>query len=150
MHILQNWPVACLATCAVDGHPELVPIVVAWVAGELWSPVDGKPKRGGELARVRHVRGDPRVGLLIDEYREDWDCLWWIALDGTARVVGVRPSDAQLEAVAQALRDKYPQYARVPLFAEPPRLLAIRVERVRTWCASRAALPSGPRAAGAS
>ena len=62
-------------------------IVFVRVGECLWSPVDGKPKAGSELARVRNIRERPEVGLLLDEYTEDWKRLWWIRIDANARVV---------------------------------------------------------------
>lgn len=126
--LLDTWPVAHLATQGADG-PHLVPVVFARVAGCLWSPVDGKPKRGGELTRLRNVRRDPRVSLLLDHYDDDWTRLWWIRVDGAGQVVGA----ADCEAAVAALRAKYPQYGEVPLLGEPPVLLAVAPVLVRSW-----------------
>src|SRR5262245_26768261 len=102
--LLDAWPVARLGTCGVHGQPRLVPIVFVHLEGELWSPIDGKPKRGGELARERDLGADPRAGVLLDAYGADWERLWWIALDVAARVVAVRSAPAQglAERCAQA------------------------------------------------
>ena len=78
--VLEVWPVARLATMGPDG-PHAVPIVFARAGGCIWSPVDGKPKRGGELARVAHLRADPRATLLIDRWDPDWTRLWWLRVD---------------------------------------------------------------------
>ncbi len=140
--LLDRWPVARLATSGPAG-PHQVPIVFARSAGRLWSPVDGKPKAGGELARVRHVLGDPRVSLLLDDYDRDWTRLWWLRVDAEARVV--RPAepdvDAEVAAALAALRAKYPQYTSVPLLRDPPTLLAFQPTATRSWCASSAASP---------
>ncbi|MCE2390646.1 MAG: TIGR03668 family PPOX class F420-dependent oxidoreductase [Proteobacteria bacterium] len=138
-YLLDHWPVARLATLRRDGMPHQVPIVFARHAGRLWSPIDGKPKSERELARVRHLAGDPRAGLLLDDYAEDWTALWWLRLDGRARAL--RPRGAELDAVAAALRAKYPQYARVPLFQDEPTLIEFRIETRRSWCASGNAAP---------
>lgn len=134
--LLDSWPVARLATGGAAG-PHLVPVVFARAGGRLWSPVDGKPKRGGELARLRNARRDPRVSLLLDHYDEDWTRLWWIRVDGAAQVLGA----AGAEAAVAALRAKYPQYGEVPLFAGSPTLLSIEPLRVSGWCAAAAAVP---------
>jgi PPOX class probable F420-dependent enzyme len=143
--LLRRWPVARLATLA-HGTPRLVPIVFAWHAGRIWSPIDAKPKRGDDpraLARVADVRRDPRVCVLLDHYDADWSRLWWLRLDGEAEVVSAPSpeSDASLAGAAEALRAKYPQYAAVPLFLGRPTALAVRIVAARGWCASQAALP---------
>ncbi len=132
--ILASWPVARLATLAPDGRAELVPIVFAESGGALWSPIDGKPKRGGELARVRNLRADPRVCVLIDRYDANWERLWWLRLDGRAELVAAR----EAEAAVAALRAKYPRYASgaTALFAGEPTLIRIAVERSIGWRAS--------------
>jgi PPOX class probable F420-dependent enzyme len=129
--LLDTWPVARLATVAPDGRPHQVPIVFARVAGVLWSPVDGKPKASGALARIRNLRAEPRVSLLLDHYDDDWQRLWWIRIDGRACTVA---GDAGAEA---ALRAKYPQYREVPLYAGEPLLIRIDADRVVSWRADR-------------
>ena len=125
--LLDAWPVARLATVAPDGRPHLVPIVFARAGGALWSPIDGKPKRGGTLARVRNVAHEPRVALLLDHYDDAWRRLWWIRVDGRASCVA---GDAAAEA---ALRAKYPQYRDVPLYAFDPLLLRIAPGAIASW-----------------
>ena len=49
--ILERWPVAALSTSG-DRGPHAVPIVFARAAGALWSPIDGKPKRGYSSERT--------------------------------------------------------------------------------------------------
>jgi PPOX class probable F420-dependent enzyme len=136
--VLDTWPVARLATRAPSG-PHQVPVVFARSAGLLWTPVDGKPKGAGELARVRHVRAHPEVSLLLDHYDEDWERLWWLRVDGLARVV--QPADPEgdpeVSAAVAALRAKYPQYQRLPVLREPPTLLRVRPRALRSWCAAR-------------
>jgi PPOX class probable F420-dependent enzyme len=139
--ILGRWPVADLATLGDDGRPHLVPIVFARVGGALWSPIDGKPKSGRELARIRNLRRDPRVTLLLQHYDDDWTRLWWLRLAGEAQVLRVTESDGARRAAA-ALRAKYPEYARVPLTGPEGIMLRIAVGAPRSWCASEAAADS--------
>jgi PPOX class probable F420-dependent enzyme len=144
--------VAHLATLCPDGRPHQVPIVFAVVGGALWSPIDGKPKAGGEPARVRNIRGQPAASVLLDDYGPDWRQLWWLRVDGRARVMegGRLAGSGELASVEAALRAKYPQYGDVPLFRGAPMLLRIAVERLRSWCAGPAAREAAARAAGAS
>jgi PPOX class probable F420-dependent enzyme len=131
--ILATWPVARLATVGPDGRPELVPIVFAESEGALWSPIDGKAKRGAELERVRNLRRDTRVCLLLDHYDADWTQLWWLRIDG--RGAAVRADSAEARAAANALRAKYPAYASgaTRLFDGEPTLIRIYVEKSFGW-----------------
>ncbi len=138
---LDRCPVARLATIGVDGRPHLVPIVFASLGECLWSPVDGKPKTGGELARVRNIRSRPDVSLLLDHYTSDWRHLWWIRIEATGRVVQpeVPQEDAGFQAALEALAQKYPQYEEVALVLTPPTLLAFDVLQIRSWCVNSGA-----------
>ena len=130
--LLVRWPIARLVTLAADGSPVPIPVVFARAGAELYSPIDGKPKRGVELARERNLRADPRVALLLDHYDDDWERLWWLRVDGRATLVAAGSHPEALDA----LRAKYPQYARVPLVSGEPRLLRIEIARVSSWRAS--------------
>jgi PPOX class probable F420-dependent enzyme len=105
--------VARLATLRADGTPRLVPITFVLLDGLLCSAVDEvKPKTSTRLARLADVARDPRVGVVVDHYAEDWTALWWVRIDGTAAV----HDDGGLRTRAlAALAAKYPPYA-----AEPP------------------------------
>ena len=138
--LLATRPVGRLAMVAADGGgPWVTPVVFAPAGGSVWTPIDGKPKTGGPLARLANAAADPRAALLLDEYSEDWSRLWWVRIDGTVRVhrVGPEPGGPAAEAVA-ALRAKYPQYREVSLFSGPPTLLELRIARARGWRASEA------------
>jgi PPOX class probable F420-dependent enzyme len=142
--LLDAWPVARLATLDRDGRPHAVPIVFARCEGALWSPVDGKPKSGRELARVAAIRRDPRVSLLLDHYDADWNRLWWLRVDGEARVVEPL-AVSEVAPVVGALRAKYPQYEEIPVLVEPATLLRVQPASVRSWCAGRDALAAAER-----
>ena len=131
--ILERWPMAVLTTIGEHG-PHAVPIVFARSEGALWSPIDAKPKRGGELARLRNVRRDPRVALLWTHYDDDWEHLWWLRADGAAGIRGAR--EAHSEPALAALRRKYPQYERTELIGPGALLLRIEITALRSWCAS--------------
>ena len=97
-----------MATIRADRTPDLVPVVFAVEGDLVYSAVDPKPKTARELVRLRNIRAEPRVQLLVDEYSEDWQRLWWVRADGIARVAGSGP---ERERAIELLRAKYPQYA---------------------------------------
>jgi PPOX class probable F420-dependent enzyme len=140
--LLEHWPVARLASADASGAPTALPIVFVHVRGYLWSPIDGKPKRDGEPARVQRIAKQPRVEILLDEYLDDWSQLWWLRVQGDARVITPpHPErDPDVAPVLAALRAKYPQYQRTPVLREPATLIAVRPLRVRSWCAGAEAL----------
>jgi PPOX class probable F420-dependent enzyme len=62
--------------------------------------------------------------VLVDHYDEDWSRLWWVRLNGAARVVD---EGDELETALRLLAGKYEQYRR-----EPPGGPAIAIE-IRDW-----------------
>jgi PPOX class probable F420-dependent enzyme len=145
---LDRWPVARLATTGASGRPHQVPIVFARVGECLWSPVDGKPKKGSELARVWNIRERPEVCLLLDEYTDDWERLWWLRIDASSRVIqpAAPQQDAAFRAAQRALRAKYPQYEDVAVSQSRATMLVFDfdVRHIRSWCASASGQnPSG-------
>ena len=115
--------VARLAT--VDGtRPHLVPIVFCLVDGDLLVPVDGKPKSGKPLKRLRNITRNPAVAVLVDRYSDDWSKLRWARIDGRAEVVA---TDRRIRA---ALKAKYPQYDHIEMGTQAIR---ITIDGVTSW-----------------
>jgi PPOX class probable F420-dependent enzyme len=123
--------VARLATVTEDGAPQAVPVCYALVDGKVVSPLDEKPQSvdATELRRVRNIRADPRVTLLVDHYAEDWDELGWVQVRGTADLL--RPDDGDHAQAVRALREKYDQYADQAI-EERPALRVVPEETV-SW-----------------
>lgn len=119
---LEAMRVGRLATADAEGRPHVVPVCYALAGGDdprIVTPIDEKPKETTDLRRVRDVRANPRVALVVDRYAEDWSRLGWVQVRGTAAVVepGEAAADAETEgeanhpAAVRALRAKYDQYA---------------------------------------
>ena len=119
--------VARLATLGPDGRPHLVPICFAVEGETLYSAVDEKPKRSQRLQRLENIRRRPEVTVLVDHYEEDWTRLWWVRLEGMARVL---EEGTERRHGLEFLRAKYEQYR-----TEPPTgaVIAVRVERWTGW-----------------
>jgi len=101
--------IARLATVSAAGRPHLVPITFALVGSVVVSAVDHKPKATIELQRLRNIRATGRASVLVDEYDDDdWSRLWWVRLDGSARVL------PQCERATEWLAAKYRQYRDHP------------------------------------
>ena len=116
-----------LATVGAEGRPHLVPICFALDGDTLYSAVDEKPKRSKRLKRLENIRVHPEVSVLVDHYVEDWTRLWWVRVDGTARVL---ETGEEREQALELLRAKYEQYRGLPPTGA---VIAVRVERWRSW-----------------
>jgi PPOX class probable F420-dependent enzyme len=127
--LVASAPVGRLATTRRDGRPHVVPICFVITEDVVYSAVDEKPKRHGQLQRLSNVRATGTASLLIDEYHEDWSRLWWVRLDGRARLVD---DAAEAERAIRSLSDKYPQYRDQPPTGP---VLALDVERWVGWSA---------------
>jgi PPOX class probable F420-dependent enzyme len=119
--------VARLATADASGRPHVVPFTFAAAGDLILHAVDHKPKRTTDLRRLRNLRENPRVSVLVDHYDEDWERLWWVRADGEARVI---EGEAARAEPVRLLREKYPQYRElVP--AGP--VVEIRVTKWSGW-----------------
>lgn len=133
---------ATLTTIAPDGHPRSVPCCFAIGVEDdgmvIDTPIDAKPKASSDpmrLSRVRDIRRDPRVTLLVDRWDEDWSRLAWVRVEGSARLLlPWAPPDAEAHALAvRALRVRYPQYLDQRLETLP--VIRIVPHRVTGWSA---------------
>ena len=137
--------VARLATIGADGRPDLVPVTFA-LRGSVGSverliiAIDHKPKSTRRLTRLDNIRARPDVSLLVDHYDDDWSQLWWVRIDGRARVVDGPPVGTDLDA----LRARYEPYHRTPP-AGP--VIDIELRRWQWWSAADAATPDAPTTA---
>lgn len=106
-HRFATARVARLATADAAATPHLVPVTFAVHDNVIVFAIDHKPKTSTNLKRLRNIAENPRVALLVDEYDEDWNRLWWARADGVARVLhGTEERRQPLEW----LLDTYPQY----------------------------------------
>ncbi|HEX6547518.1 MAG TPA: TIGR03668 family PPOX class F420-dependent oxidoreductase [Candidatus Dormibacteraeota bacterium] len=123
--------VGILGTLGPGGAPHLVPFCFVLEGDVIYSATDQKPKRTNRLARFLHVERDPRVSVLVENWSEDWERLWWVRMDGRARVLGGGGADAaEAQRALALLTAKYAQYRERPP-AGP--VLAIAIERYRSW-----------------
>lgn len=129
-----------LATVTPDGRPHVVPCCFVLDGDTLYSAVDGKPKSTLALRRLDNVRAHPAASLLVDHYDDDWATLWWVRVDGSARVIeadgsGERnganePERVERDRALALLSAKYEQYrTRRP----PGAVIAIDVTGWRSW-----------------
>lgn len=122
--------VAHLATTGPGGQPHLVPVCFALEGSIVYFAVDAKPKRTSNLKRLRNIEANPKVSVLVDHYEEDWSRLWWVRVDGTARLV---TDQEESRHAIELLESRYSQYRRMP--PDGP-VVAISVDRLTGWTGS--------------
>lgn len=123
--------VARLATIDDAGHPHVVPVCYATDGRAYYSPIDAKPKRTppDRLKRVRNIRANPKVALLIDHYEEDWARLRFLMVQGRAELLS---GGTEWRTARALLEAKYPQYRALPLPPEGP-VIKIVPDHVVRW-----------------
>ena len=134
LQFIKSHRVARMATADAAGRPAVIPICYVFDGSSFYSAIDKKPKRVDlmKLQRVRNIRVNPHVALVIDDYSENWSELIYVVVRGVAEILdpGERVSAEQKNAVA-ALRSKYEQYRSMPIDRNP--MIKIVPERVRFW-----------------
>jgi len=121
--------VAHLATADSEGRPYVVPVVFALDGDTIYFAVDQKPKRTRDLKRLRNIAVNPSVAVLVDHYDDDWERLWWVRADGSARVLEPGPDT---ERAMHLLTQRHSQYRAQP---PPGPAVAIAVHRWSAWSA---------------
>lgn len=116
-----------IATIDELGRPHVVPLVFAVRWPSMYWAVDDKPKRTKELRRLRNIRVNREVQVVVDGYEEDWRALWWVRASGPAIIL---PEGDEAERGRALLAAKYPQHAeRRP----PGPVVAVALERLAWW-----------------
>jgi PPOX class probable F420-dependent enzyme len=97
--------------------------------------LDEKPKSvpDHELKRVRNIRANPRVAVVIDHYSEDWSELVYVLITGTAEIISSSQNATEHRRAIELLREKYPQYSSMNLDERP--IIKITPARVKQWAA---------------
>lgn len=131
---IRDARVGHLATVDERNRPAIVPFCYALLEADapvIVSVLDDKPKRVAdrELARVRNIRHQPEVMVLVDRYEEDWSRLVFVQVRGSASIVDPG-AEGHAEAVT-ALRRKYFQYRTMAI--DNRSVIAIRDLRATSW-----------------
>lgn len=107
-----------------------MPICYVFDGQELYSPIDEKPKQASPLLlkRVRNIRANPHVSVVVDRYDDDWQRLAYVLIIGKAKVLvkGQKHKRAVL-----LLRRKYPQYRQMAIHDRP--IIRITPTHLKSW-----------------
>ena len=130
LRLIRSARVAHLATADKNGCPHVVPICFVFDGNYFYSPIDEKPKRTApeKLKRVKNIRENAQVALVVDHYDEDWRKLSYVLVSGKARVL---LSGASHRKAVTLLRRKYSQYRKMRIDRLP--IILIRPTRMTSW-----------------
>lgn len=122
--------VAHLATTDAGGHPLVVPICYAFEDGDLYSSIDAKPKKVSPLLleRVRNIRENSYVSIVVDRYEEDWTRLAYLLIRGRAKILTRGPRHKK---GVHLLRMKYPQYQEMAIEKRP--IIHVTLNHAKSW-----------------
>jgi len=121
--------VARLGTVRADGRPHLVPCCFVLDGDTILTAVDDvKTKSTHALRRLANIELHPDVSVLVDHYDEDWSTLWWVRIDGQARILDPTSPDAR--HAVRRLAAKYEPY-RVQPISGP--IISVEITRWVAW-----------------
>ena len=121
-----------LGTADLTGQPLVVPICYAWYGESLYSAIDAKPKteRIEGLKRIRNIRANAKVSVVIDRWDEDWTRLRYVIIQVDARLVTDGPDFSR---GADLLVAKYPQYRAMGLARDAGLMIVVAPVKVTDW-----------------
>ena len=107
-----------------------MPICYVFDGKELYSPIDEKPKQTSPLLlkRVRNIRANPYVSVVVDRYDDDWRRLAYVLITGKAKVL---TKGRNHKRAVLLLRSKYPQYRKMAIHERP--IICITLTRLKSW-----------------
>jgi len=139
LEFVHNHRVARLATASVEGQPAVIPVCYVFDGDIIYTPIDEKPKSvdAGSLKRVKNIRANPTVALVVDDYSEDWNRLVYVLIAGTAQIISSRDDASEHTRAVELLREKYPQYRAMKLEERP--IIKITPSRIKRWAPGESA-----------
>jgi PPOX class probable F420-dependent enzyme len=121
-----------LGTADTSGQPLVVPICYAFDGESLFSAIDAKPKAQSPLGlkRIRNIRDNAKVSVVIDRYDEDWTRLRYVIIQGVAQIL---TDGGDFSRGVDLLLAKYPQYRAMRLDREAGVMIQVKPARVTQW-----------------
>ena len=127
---IESNRVARLATVDEKGSPHVVPVCFVCIGNDIYITIDEKPKTSDpkSLKRIRNIKANPKIALILDKYDEDWTRLAWVLVRGHADIL---ESGGEQSSAQESLRRRYPQLRKMMLKRMP--VIAIRIAKVTSW-----------------
>jgi PPOX class probable F420-dependent enzyme len=112
--------------------------VFAHYSGRIYFPIDQKPKTTiAKLKRLKNIKANPQVAVLIDNYSEDWNKLSYTLIYAKAKILSGSQERERLLAL-KLLKKKYPQYRGNGLLPRNSPVVRMKIGRIVAWNAKSA------------
>ena len=99
-----QWERVCrVATSGASGTPHVVPVCHALAGGKIYFG------SGDDARKVKHIRENPQVTVVIDAYSDTWSLLRGVMIQGRARIIERGP---RFRRGRDLLYRKFLQYPR--------------------------------------
>jgi PPOX class probable F420-dependent enzyme len=130
LRLLRSARIAHLATADGEGQPHVIPVCFVFDGRHFYSSIDEKPKSTAplDLKRVRNIKENPRVSLVVDRYDENWTRLAYVLAFGAARII---MRGANHQHAVRLLRKKYPQYRSMAIDSRA--MIVVKPTRWTAW-----------------
>jgi PPOX class probable F420-dependent enzyme len=118
LKLVKSAKVAHLATAASNLQPYVTPVVFVVDNNYIFIPLDHKPKTVSfkDLKRVKNIQENSRVAFLVDNYKDNWQALWFIMLIGRAYLVEpqeISKRKNEFQKIHNLIEKKYVQYSKI-------------------------------------
>jgi nitroimidazol reductase NimA-like FMN-containing flavoprotein (pyridoxamine 5'-phosphate oxidase superfamily) len=98
-----------IATVGRDGRPHVVPVCHAADNGRIYFGTDR------DSLKVRHLKANPNLTVVVDVYAEDWSGLKGVMIQGSAALIDRGP---RFRKIRDLIYRKYPQYPKAAALSE--------------------------------
>lgn len=114
-----------VATVSRDGRPHVVPVCHVADNGRIYFAT------GRDSLKLRHLRANPNLAVIVDVYGEDWSALKGVMIQGPGALIERGP---RFRKIRDLLYRKYPQYPEESAIGERDSVMVeITPRRVTSW-----------------
>jgi nitroimidazol reductase NimA-like FMN-containing flavoprotein (pyridoxamine 5'-phosphate oxidase superfamily) len=114
-----------VATVSAEGVPHAVPVCHVLTGQKLCFG------SGDDATKIRNLKANPRITVIVDEYSDHWDGLKGVMVQGRARLIERGPAFTRIRGL---LYEKYPQYPKEAALATSDSVIVeVTPTRVFTW-----------------
>ncbi len=114
-----------VATVSRDGRPHVVAVCHVADRGRLYIGTDR------DSLKVRHLRANPNVAVIVDVYAEDWSLLRGVMIQGSAAFIEGGP---RFRKIRDLIYRKYPLFPKEAALGERDSvMIEVTPRHVTSW-----------------